>query len=49
MQFLVNLDSDEDLSDVNLSQVSSGVDNSYITIFTITANVKSFTTQKGAK
>jgi Tfp pilus assembly protein PilN len=49
MQFLVNLDNNEDLTDVNLSQISSGVDNSYITIFTITANVKSFTIQKGTK
>lgn len=49
MQFLVNLDSDIDLSDVNLSQISSSVDNDYTINFTITANVKELTQVKGRK
>lgn len=38
-QFLVNLGSLKSLSDVNLSQVASSVDNSFATTFTITAKV----------
>lgn len=49
MQFLINLDDDDDLSDINLSQVSSSVDNSYITVFTITSNIKGLSTSKGVK
>lgn len=47
MQFLINLDNSSDLTDVNLSQVSSDIDNEYTTIFTITSNIKGFSTQKG--
>lgn len=49
MQFLINLDSDDDLSDTNLSQVSSSVDNSYITVFTISAKLKGYSESKGSK
>lgn len=49
MQFLINLDNSEDLDNVNLSQVSSGVDNNFTTVFTITANVKALTVTKGKK
>lgn len=36
-QFLVNLTSNNNYTDVNLSQVASSVDNSFVTTFTITA------------
>lgn len=38
-QFLVNLNSYSKITDVNLSQVSSSVDNSFLTTFTINAKV----------
>lgn len=46
MQFLINLDSDDDLTDVNLSQVSSSADNYYLTIFTIKAKIKGISVAK---
>ena len=49
MQFLVNLENNEDLSDVNLSQVSSGVENTYLTVFTVTANLVDLASKKGEK
>lgn len=43
MQFLVNLDYDKDLTNVNLSQISTSDENEYITILTITADIKNVT------
>lgn len=40
-QFLINLESSKELSDVTLSQVSSNFDNSAATTFTINSSVKS--------
>lgn len=40
-QFLVNLEENKNLIDINLSQISSNVDNNELTLFTILAKVKS--------
>lgn len=44
-QFLINLESLKEITDINLSQVASSVDNSSITTFTISAKVNN--TKKG--
>ncbi|MDP3918236.1 MAG: PilN domain-containing protein [Candidatus Woesebacteria bacterium] len=45
VQFLINLESLKEITDVNLSQVASSIENSSITTFTISAKVNS--TKKG--
>jgi hypothetical protein len=39
-QFLINLDTDKDLKNVSLTQVSSDIENSATTLFTISAEIK---------
>ncbi len=39
-QFLVNLDDQESISDINLTQIGSSVENESITIFTLTGIIK---------
>lgn len=39
-QFIINLESNKDLEDINLSQVSSNSENSSLTLFTISAKIK---------